>query len=139
MNSICLLPILSLMIYNKHLFYALMKFQTPFQVWVSFQHFILCAFSVGKYLQEFISCEVFAGIISSFFSCQPLSSQPAISSMTAFHSTQISLPVLARFISLLQFLLCWPTSSFSCSFWLNIMWSFTPRPRGNTDTWFLSV
>ena len=47
-------------IYNKHLFYALINFHAPVEVWISFYYFIICAFSVVKCLQEFRSCEVVA-------------------------------------------------------------------------------
>lgn len=101
------------------------------------------AFSVVKYLPEFLSWDVSAGIISSSFSCQTRPSFMSVRALIAvpvaaglassvgrrtgrpIASSLFSNPIprkvyfqiLSAFISSLHFLLCWPVSSFSCSFW----------------------
>jgi len=56
--------VLAFLLYNFEyrtsiFFYASVNCHTPFKVWISFQHFILCIYSVIQYLQEFLLCEVF--------------------------------------------------------------------------------
>lgn len=71
------------------IFYVLANCHAPFWVWISSQHFILCAFNVMKHLWEFFNGKFFAHVTysvtslsfmsKSFFSFMSINS-PSVSS-----------------------------------------------------------
>ena len=78
LNSVSILLQMQPIIYCKLLFYVLVNCHIPFKVWISFQYFTLCTFTIMKYLwgKKKKRKKVFTGIVSSriysSFLSQPL-------------------------------------------------------------------
>lgn len=91
-------------------FYASVNCHTPFKVWISFQHFILCIYSVIQYLQEFLLCGVFCQSHHFWDICIPFVTTYSLSWFMRISSLLLSFSDCISRVSWMAVVLTFPQS-----------------------------